>query len=387
MGYSVDLNFIFRFPTKIIFGPGTAKEVGLEVEELKRTRALIVTDRDLVQTDLVKMVQKALGAKCAGIFSDVIPDTGLHIINAGAEYGRKLEANVLVSVGGGSVIDTAKGMAICLTKGGRLEDHAGFNILNGPITPHIVIPTTAGTGSEVTYAAVIKDHEQKRKLLFADNYLIPNVAILDPNMTIGLPKLMTAATGMDALSHCVEAIHSRQSEPIADALAFHGIRMIREYLPKAVENGGDIVARGQMLIAACIAGAAFSNAQVGMVHALAHSIGAKFGVPHGVANSIFLPHCILYNLDACIDRYSQIAQAMGKDISDMEPLKAAEQAAIGIWEFSKSIGMPQTLREVNVEESGLEQCANDALMDGSIVYNPKMIFDPNEILKVYRNAF
>ena len=387
MGYSEDLNFIFRFPTKVIFGPGTAKEVGLEVEELKRTRALIVTDRDLVQTGLVKMVQKALGAKCAGIFSDVIPDTGLHIINAGAEYGRKLEANVLVSVGGGSVIDTAKGMAICLTKGGRLEDYAGFNILNGPITPHIVIPTTAGTGSEVTYAAVIKDHEQKRKLLFADNYLIPNVAILDPNMTIGLPKLMTAATGMDALSHCVEAIHSKQSEPIADALAFHGIRMIREYLPRAVENGGDIVARGQMLIAACIAGAAFSNAQVGMVHALAHSIGAKFGVPHGVANSIFLPHCILYNLDACIDRYSQIAQAMGKDIRDMEPLKAAEQAAIGIREFSKSIGMPQTLREVNVKESGLEQCANDALMDGSIVYNPKMIFDPNEILKVYRDAF
>jgi len=387
MDYSEKLNFIFRFQTKIVFGPGTAKEVGIEVEELKRTRALIITDRDLVQTDLVKMVQKALGTKYVGTFSDVIPDTGLHIVNAGAEYGRKLEVDVLVSVGGGSVIDTAKGMAICLTKGGRLEDYAGFNILNGPITPHIVIPTTAGTGSEVTYAAVIKDHEQKRKLLFADNYLIPNVAILDPNMTLGLPKLMTAATGMDALSHCVEAIHSRQSEPVADALVFHGIRMIREYLPRAVENGGNIIARGQMLIAACIAGAAFSNAQVGMVHALAHSIGAKFGVPHGIANSILLPHCILYNLDACIDRYSQIAQAMDKDIRDLEPVKAAEQAAITIQEFSKSIGMPQTLREVNVEESGLEQCANDALMDGSIVYNPKMIFDPDEILKVYRNAF
>jgi len=387
MDYSEELNFIFRFPTKIVFGPGTAREVGIEVEELKRTRALIVTDEGLIQTGLVKMVQKALGTKCVGIFSDVVPDTGLHIVNAGTEYGRRLEADVLVSVGGGSVIDTAKGMAICLTKGGRLEDHAGFNILNGPIIPHIVIPTTAGTGSEVTYAAIIKDHEQKRKLLFADNYLIPNVAILDPCMTIGLPKLMTAATGMDALSHCVEAIHSRQSEPVADALALHGIRMIREFLPRAVENGGDIVARGQMLIAACIAGAAFSNAQVGMVHALAHSIGAKFGVPHGIANSIFLPHCILYNLDACVDRYSQIAQAMGKDIRDMEPLKAAEQAAIAIVEFSQSIGMPQTLREVNVEESGLEQCANDALMDGSIVYNPKMIFDPNEILKVYRKAF
>jgi len=154
-----------------------------------------------------------------------------------------------------------------------------------------------------------------------------------------------------------------------------------------VENGGDIVARGQMLIAACIAGAAFSNAQLGMVHALAHSVGAKFGVPHGIANSILLPHCILYNLDACLDRYSQIAQAMGRDVRGVDPLKAAEQAASAIWELTKAIGMPQTLREVNVEESGLEQCANDALMDGTIVYNPKLVFDPEEILKVYRNAY
>jgi alcohol dehydrogenase class IV len=298
-----------------------------------------------------------------------------------------LGADILISVGGGSAIDTGKGMAICLTKGGKLEDHAGLNILGGPLMPHIVIPTTAGTGSEVTYAAVIKDHEQKRKLLFADNYLIPNVAILDPNMTIGLPRDLTAATGMDALSHCVEAIHSMQREPIADGLALHGIKMIREFLPRAVENGKDVVARGQMLIAASIGGAAFSNAQVGMVHALAHCIGARFGVPHGVANSILLPHCILYNLDACPDRYSQIAEAMGKDVRGMESLKAGEQATLAIWEFTKALGMPQTLREVNVEESGLEQCANDALMDGSIVYNAKPIFDPDEILKVYKQAF
>ncbi len=385
--YSKKLNFVFRLPTKILFGPGTAKEVGMEVDELKGTKALIVTDQDLVKTNLVKIVRNALGVRCVGIFSDVTPDTGVHIVNAGSEYGRALGADILVSVGGGSAIDTAKGMAICLTKGGRLEDYAGLNILGGPILPHIVIPTTAGTGSEVTYAAVIKDHEQKRKLLFADNYLIPNTAILDPNMTIGLPKNLTAATGMDALCHCVEAIHSMQREPIADAMAFHGIRLIREFLPMAVQNGGDIIARGQMLIAATIAGAAFSNAQVGMVHALAHCIGARFGVPHGIANSILLPHCILYNLDACPGQYSRIAEAMGKEVRGMEPLKAAEQAAIAIWEFTKTIGMPQTLREVNVEESGLVQCANDALMDGAIVYNPKPIFDPEEILKVYQKAF
>lgn len=387
MNYSKNLNFIFRLPTKIVFGPGTAKEVGMEVDELKRTRALIVTDRDLVKTNLVNIVRKALGTRCIGIFSDVTPDTGVHIVNTGSEYGRALGADILVSVGGGSAIDTSKGMAICLSKGGRLEDYSGINILGSPLMPHIVIPTTAGTGSEVTYAAVIKDHDQNRKLLFADNFLVPNVAILDPNMTVGMPKSLTAATGMDALCHCIEAIHSLQREPIAEGLAFHGIRLIKEFLPRAMQNGEDIVARGQMLIAATLGGAAFSNAQVGMVHALAHCIGARFGVPHGVANSILLPHCILYNLDACPDLYALIAEAMGKEVKGMDPLKAAEQAAIAIWEFTKALGMPQSLREVNVDESGLAQCANDALMDGAIVYNPKPIFDSEEVLKVYQKAF
>ncbi len=386
MDYTKTLNFVFRLPTKIVFGPGAAKEIGMEVDEFKRTKALIVTDRDLIKTDLIQVVRNALGSRCAGVFSDVTPDTGVHIVNAGAEYGRAVGADILVSVGGGSTIDTAKGMAICLTKGGKLEDHVGLNFLDGPIMPHIAIPTTAGTGSEVTYAAVIKDHEQKRKLLFADNYLVPNVAILDPKMTTGMPKRLTAATGMDALSHCIEALHSMQREPIADALAFHGIRMIREFLPKAVEDGEDLIARGQMLIAATLAGAAFSNSQLGIVHALAHPVGAKFGVPHGVANSILLPHCILYNLDACPDLYARIAQAMGKEVRGMDSLKAAEQAAVAIWEFTKALGLPQSLREMGVERSMLAECANDALMDGTIVYNPKPIFDPDEILKIYKKA-
>ncbi len=387
MTYSKNLNFVFRLPTKIIFGSGAVKEVGMEVDELRGTRALIVTDRDLVKTDLVNIVRKTLGSKCVGVFSDVTPDTGMHIINAGSEYGRTLGADTLVSVGGGSAIDTAKGMAICLTRGGRLEDHSGLNMLANPLIPHIAIPTTAGTGSEVTYAAVVKDHQQKRKLLFADNYLIPNVAILDPKMTLGMPRLLTASTGMDALCHCIEAIHSMQREPITDGLAFQGIRLIREFLPRAVQNGEDLVARGQMLIAATLAGASFSNAQLGIVHALAHCVGATFGVPHGLANSILLPHCILYNADACPDLYARIAETMGKEVKGMEPLKAAEQAAIAIWEFTKALGLPQRLREVNVEESGLIQCANDALMDGTIVYNPKPVFDPDEILKIYHKAF
>jgi len=181
MSYDPDLNFVFWSPTKIVFGENTALDVAMEVESLKCKKALIVTDNDLAKnTDLPGKIEKALGNLCVGIFSDVEPDSGLHIVNQGAKIGKELGADCIVSVGGGSAIDTAKGMAILLKEGGRLQDYAGFQVLTRPQTPHIVIPTTAGTGSEATYIAVIKDHEEGRKLLFGDYNILPNVAILDP---------------------------------------------------------------------------------------------------------------------------------------------------------------------------------------------------------------
>ena len=261
-GTNLNLNFIFWSPTKVVFGENTALDVAIEVENLKCKKALIVTDKDLVSnTDLPERIRKTLGNLCAGIFSDVEPDSGIHIVNQGAKFGAGRGADCLVSVGGGSAIDTAKGMAILMKEGGRLQDYAGFQVLTRPQTPHVVIPTTAGTGSEATYIAVIKDHQEGRKLLFGDYNILPNVAILDPRMTEGLPPKLTAATGMDAMCHAIEALHSLQREPVADGLALHAIRLIKEFLPRAVENGKDMMARGQMLIAANMAGSAFSNAQ------------------------------------------------------------------------------------------------------------------------------
>lgn len=388
MGYDKDLSFNFRFKTMIIFGADSAKEVGIEVDSLKCSRALIVTDNFLSRkTDLIKRVKEALGPRCVGVYDDVEPDSGVHIVDRGVDLGRSLKADCLVSVGGGSSIDTAKGMAICLKKGGKLRDYSGVNFLDGPITPHIVIPTTGGTGSEVTYAAVIKDHEAGRKILLVDNYIIPDTAILDPLMTIGMPPTVTAATGMDALTHAIEAIHSLQREPIADALALHAIRLIPQYLPEAVKNGSDITARGQMLIAANLAGAAFSNAQVGVVHALAHSIGARFNVPHGVANSIILPHCIRFNLFACPDRYAMVAGALGTDIRGKSDEEAGALAADTVGDLAKSIGIPVRLRDVKVPETGLETIANDAIYDGSIVYNPRDAMDPALLIEILRNAW
>jgi alcohol dehydrogenase len=358
------------------------------VEALKCKRALIVTDRDLVtKTDIPEKIRRALGNLCAGIFSGVEPDSGIHIVNQGSRLGMKLKADCIVSVGGGSAIDTAKGMAILLKEGGKLQDYMGFQMLTGPQTPHIVIPTTAGTGSEVTYIAVIKDHQGGRKLLFGDYNILPNVAILDPRMTEGLPPKLTASTGMDAMCHAIEALHSLQREPIADGLALHAIRLIKEFLPKAVENAKDMVARGQMLIAANMAGSAFSNAQVGMVHALAHSVGAIFGVHHGLANSILLPACLRYNADACGDVYLNVLSAMGVRSDGIQPDKAGDVVAAKIMAFTKKLGLPQRLRDVGVPEAGLKECSELALSDGAIVYNPKFITDSAEVLKVYEEAW
>jgi alcohol dehydrogenase len=388
MPYDASLNFVFWSPTKIVFGEKTALDVAMEMETLKCKKGLIVTDKDLAKnTDIPEKIRKALGNLCVGIFSDVEADSGIHIVNQGANLGKELGADCLVSVGGGSAIDTAKGIAIVLKEGGKLQDYVGFQVLTRPQTPHIAIPTTAGTGSEVTYLAVIKDHQEGRKLIFGDYNILPNVAILDPKMIEGLPPGLTAATGMDAMCHAIEALHSLQREPMADGLALHAIRLIKEFLSRAVENGKDMTARGQMLIAANIAGAAFSNAQVGMVHALAHTVGAKFKVHHGLANSILLPACLRYNADICGDVYLDVLSALGVNTESIRSDEAGSAVAERIIEFTKKLGLPQRLRDVGVPEEGLKECSELALSDGAIVYNPKFISDSEEVLKVYQQAW
>jgi alcohol dehydrogenase len=388
MEYPADLSFLFTNPTKIVFGAGSSGDAGVELRALSCRKALIVTDRFLSEkTDIVKRIAKSLGDACAGIFSEVPADSGVHVVNAGAAFGRERRADSIISIGGGSVMDTAKGIAILLTESGSLLDYQGFQVLSRDQTPHICIPTTAGTGSEVTYFAIIKDYKNKRKLIFGDHHIIPNVAILDPTLTVGLPPLLTAATGIDALSHGVEAVTSAQCEPIADALGLHAIRIIHSVLPIAVRNGADILARGQMLIAATLGGAAFSNAQVGLIHAIAHVIGARHNVHHGVANAIAMPHVMRFNNDRIADRNRLVADAMGADVRGMSDEEAGIAAADAVESFCREVALPRSFREVGVPESDLEKCAEMTMFDGSIVYNAKPISDPAEVLTVLRAAW
>jgi aldehyde dehydrogenase (NAD+) len=388
MDYSSDLAFLFYSPTRVVFGEGSSADVGVELASLGCRHALLVTDRFLLEhTDTVKKIERALGGACAGVFCDVPADSGVHVIDAAAELGRARGADGIVSVGGGSVIDTAKGVAILLREGGSLLDYQGFQLLSRPQTPHVCVPTTAGTGSEVTYFAVVKDHEKKRKLIFGDHHIIPNVAILDPALTVGLPPLLTAATGLDAFSHGLEALTSAQRAPISDALGLHAIRLITAALPTAVTNGGDMAARGQMLVAATLGGAAFSNAQVGLVHAIAHVVGARHGVHHGMANSIAMPHVIRFNNDTVAGRYRMVAEAMGVDVRGMSDEAGGQRAADAIADFSRSVGLPGSFREVGVPESDLPACAEAALSDGAIVYNAKPVTDAGEVLGVLKKAW
>ncbi len=388
MTYDSSLSFIFMNTTRVVFGPGSSRDVREEVRALGCARAVVVTDEGLAKgTDVPARIEKALGDSCAGVFSDVVPDSGVHIVDAGAAFARERGADCIVSVGGGSAIDTAKGIAIVLREGGSLRDYEGFQVLKRRATPHVAIPTTAGTGSEVTYVAVIKDHEAHQKLLFGDYNIIPNTALLDPELTVGLPPHLTAATGMDAMSHAVEAIHSQQNEPIADGLALHAIRLIAEFLPRAVANGKDLVARGQMLIASNMAGAAFSNAQVGLVHAMAHTVGARYGVHHGLANSIVMPHVVRFNAAEVAATYRPVAAALGISIDALSDEACAEAVAARLSDLAGRAGLPQTLASQGVPEAALPELAEATLDDASIIYNGRAVLGADEVLEVYRAAF
>ncbi len=385
MPYARELRFVYRNPTRVVFGEGSVEGVALEVGSLGGTRALVVTDEGLTKTDLPERIKSALGDKCVGVFGEVKPDSGFDVVQRGVEVAQELGADILVSVGGGSSMDTAKAMSIVIKGGGKLSDYVGAPI-GGPPVPHIAIPTTSGTGSECTQIAVVKDDEREVKQIFLNDYLFPKLAILDPQMAAGMSPILTASTGMDAMTHAVEGVASVLREPIADALNLHAIRLIVEYLPQCVEKGDDLLARGQQMIAAALAGIGFANSLLGIVHSMAHIVGAKHGVPHGIANGILLPHGMRYNLEACPDRYALVAEAMGVKEKGMNAKEAATAAINAMNDFLKRIAHPQRLRDVGVPAEALEDCAAATLGELSIFTNPRP-GDPNEVLKMFQEAW
>jgi len=384
--------FQFSLPTKVLFQAGLAKDFSNELSQLGLTRVLFITDQVLIDTGLAAPVIEGLknaGVEEVKVFSEVPPNSELKVVQKAAELGKEIGAEGIVALGGGSVMDTAKATNILLTLGGDLvNDYSGAHTLTQPLSPLIAIPTTSGTGSEVTKVAVILDEANSVKLSFLDRYLLPTLAILDPELTLSMPQKLTAMTGMDALTHAIESITSLEANPVSESLALMAIQKIVKALPEAVKDGKNIEARGEMLVASNMAGIAFDHAMVGVVHSMSHATGAIAHVPHGLANSILLPWGMEYNFEVAQEGYAKIAKAMGVEGADAQALaRGAIQKVRDLQaQMKKLCGLSDTLSGAGVKTEQLESIAQLAVEDGSSFYNPReVVYD--EVLSSLKKAF
>ena len=384
----------FHHPTKVIYGEGLVSDFSHEVEELNAKRYFVVSDQVLNNLGLVQDVTEGLtqaGFALTGEFLDVPQDASIETVENISRQAAESGAEGLIAVGGGSVIDAAKAANFVFSEGGDLiEDYSGASTLARPLKPFIAIPTTAGTGSECTLAALVYDVENKTKLCFSDKFLLPDLAVLDPVMTRSLPPGLTASTGMDALAHAVESYVGVDTSPHSEALAVSAIELIFNNLVRVTENGDDLEARGAMLIAANMAGISFSHSMVGCVHSMSHAAGGIARVPHGVANAILLPHGMEYNFEVCKEKYARLAPVMGEDVSGLSTGEAGRKAIAAVRNLNRRLNaldaIPLRLKDAGVPEESLSLIAEAAVEDGTTVYNPREVA-ADEILVHLKNAY
>jgi acyl-CoA reductase-like NAD-dependent aldehyde dehydrogenase/alcohol dehydrogenase class IV len=379
--------FAYNCPTTVVAGHGALSSIYKAIVDLGCKRALILTDPGVNKAGLAQKVKNALADFCVGIYDKIPPDPDLEAVDAATAVARELKADCIVSVGGGSVIDTAKGVCVTLKNGGNANDYLNFLVLTEPQTPHIAIPTTSGTGSEVTNVSVLTSHKAGRKLFIVDARIMPNVAILDPIFSLSLPKDMTVSTAMDAMTHAIEAMTSTMSNKICDGMALQAIRLINENLPLVAADGKNEKARLNMQLAATMAGWAFTIAQVGLAHGMAHTVGALHHVPHGAACGIILPKVMRYNVETSADKLAQVAHALNVNTSNMSDRDAALAAADAIEALMVKVGHPMRLRDMGVPEESIPVCAFHAIADTAVIFNGRPVNDPNDIIKLYTEAY
>ena len=381
----------FMIPATVITGIGAAEQAGEQAKRLDARTALVVTDIGIVKLGYAdELVSRLRGVGiAASLFSDVTPDPTLQNVNDGLEQYRDEGCDLIISIGGGSVIDCGKGIAIKLTNDSELVDFMGVDKIPNPGAPLIAIPTTAGTGSECTKATVITDTERNVKMMLSSPCLMAQVAIVDPLLSLTTPPHLTSAVGVDALTHAIEAYISKRAQPITDALALRAIRMISDSLSQAWADGENINARTEMMVAASIAGMAFSNSSVALVHGMARPIGAYFHVHHGLSNAVLLLDVMEYSVVGAPDRFADIARAMGEPIGGLSLMRQADAAIAGVERLINDLQMPR-LGEIGIDRDEFgavtDQMALDAIASGSPANNPRQP-TKEEIVALYRKCF
>ena len=382
---------IFSFPNKIIFGVGTINALSEQLSAFSPHKVLLVTDKGIRQVGLANEVTQRLEAARIdyAIFDGVHGNPVEEDVFNGVNVFQQEGCDFVIGMGGGSPLDVAKLICLKATHPLPLEEYevlnGGLERISSDLPSMLAIPTAAGTGSEVGRGAVVTIKSLARKALVFSPHLLPKIAIVDPELTVGLPKALTAATGMDALTHNLESYLSTVYHPICDAIAFAGIKLVAQNLRRAVENGGDLEARGAMMMAAMMGAIAFQK-ELGVTHSLAHPLSTIMDLHHGLANAILLPYTMAFNREAATNQLKDIAAAFGVNIHALSPEEGAQAAIDQVAQLCKDIGIPSYLREVNVKAEMIPHLARQAMADGCHLTNPRPCTE-KDMTNLYQQAF
>lgn len=383
----------FFIPSVTLMGIGSHKEIPAKIKALGGKKPLLVTDKGITKVGLTEKIVKLLKDNkmdCV-VYDETIPNPTDENVHAGVDVYKKNKCDSLITLGGGSSHDCGKGIGLVVANGGKIHDFEGVDKSTKPMPPYVAVNTTAGTASEMTRFCIITDTSRKVKMAIVDWRVTPTIALDDPLLMMGMPPALTAATGMDALTHAVEAYVSTIATPMTDACAEKAIKLIFQHLRAAVANGQDVVAREGMCYAQYLAGMAFNNASLGHVHAMAHQLGGFYDLPHGECNAILLPHVEKFNLIAKVERFAKMARWMGENTEGLSPRAAAEKCLDAIRQLSADVGIPSGLIELgkrygkDVKESDIPTMTANAQKDACGLTNPRCPTDA-DVMAIYKAA-
>jgi 4-hydroxybutyrate dehydrogenase len=380
----------FSFPTTIYFGVGAIYELPRYLGDVGIKKPLLVTDPGMIETDVFPKIEGILNDSGVefGLFSQVNPNPLDSDIQKAVDVYKEQGCDGLIGLGGGSALDATKMVQVIAALGGKVNDYdistGGNQNIKGPLPPMVAIPTTSGTGSEVGSCSVITSVALGRKFLVCSPLLIPSIALLDPELTMGMPPGLTAGTGMDAFTHCVEALSVKDFHPMCDAIALKGIEFVAKYLELAVKEPDNIEARGYMQLAAMMGAVSFQK-DLGAAHSLSHSLSAVSHVPHGLANAICLVPVMKFNKESCLEEYAKVAACFGINTFGLSSSDAAEKAIEAVEDLKKRIGIPEKLSDVGVKEEDLEELTEKAFLDGCHQSNPRPCTREN-LMELYRKV-
>ncbi|WP_290924683.1 iron-containing alcohol dehydrogenase [Halodesulfovibrio sp.] len=383
----------FYIPSVTLLGIGAHKEIPAKIRALGGKKPLLVTDKGITAVGMTQQIVDLLaseGMDCV-VFDETIPNPTDTNVHDGVDVYRKEGCDSLITLGGGSAHDCGKGVGLVVANGGKIHDYEGVDKSTNPMPPYVAVNTTAGTASEMTRFCIITDTSRKVKMAIVDWRVTPTIALDDPILMIGMPPSLTAATGMDALTHAVEAYVSTAATPLTDACAEKAIKLIAKHLRAAVANGKDIEARDGMCYAQYLAGMAFNNASLGHVHAMAHQLGGFYDLPHGECNAILLPHVEKFNMIAKMERFADMAVWLGENIDGLSTREAAEKCLKAIRELSKDVGIPDGLIALGerygkkVSPADIPTMTANAQKDACGLTNPRCPTD-QDVMEIYEAA-